>query len=126
MKNMTEPKISFEKRSTCPMSSWLELFGDKWTLLIIRDMAFFGKKHYKDFMVSEEKISTNILADRLKRMEEIGIITKVSNKANKLLNDYNLTPKAYAMAPIFEEIAKWSYNNISDVQEISIPSKMLV
>ena len=44
MKNMTEPKISFEKRSTCPMSSWLELFGDKWTLLIIRDMAFFGKK----------------------------------------------------------------------------------
>lgn len=123
---MTESKIHFNKRSTCPMSSWLELFGDKWTLLIIRDMAFFGKKHFKDFMQSDEKISTNILADRLKKLEEIGIVTKALNKTNKLLNDYVLTPRAFEMAPIFEEIAKWSSANIEDVQKVTIPKELLL
>lgn len=123
---MTDSKLEFNKRSTCPMSSWLDLFGDKWTLLIIRDMAFFGKKHFKDFIQSEEKISTNILADRLKRLEEIGIINKVTNKTNRLLNDYSLTPLAFSMAPIFDAIATWSHQHISDVQKITIPAEMLV
>ncbi|MFT5511699.1 MAG: DNA-binding HxlR family transcriptional regulator [Bacteroidia bacterium] len=118
---MSKTKIDFNKRSTCPLNSWLELFGDKWTLLIIRDMTIFGKKHFKDFMQSEEKISTNILADRLKKLEENGIVQKDSNKTNKLLNDYNLTPRALSMAPVFEEICRWSQDNIENVREISNP-----
>jgi DNA-binding HxlR family transcriptional regulator len=105
------------------MSSWLELFGDKWTLLIIRDMAFLGKSHFKDFMKSEEKISTNILADRLKKLEEIEIITKSPNPTNKLLNDYALTPRAYALAPIFEEVEKWSSVNIENVRKVEMPNQ---
>ena len=114
-------KLDFDKRSTCPLSSWLDLFGDKWTLLIIRDIAFFGKRHFKDFMASEEKISTNILADRLKRLEQIDIVTKTPNPTNKLLNDNVLTPRAYAMAPIFKAIAEWSEANIEKVRQVEFP-----
>ncbi|MFT5724557.1 MAG: DNA-binding HxlR family transcriptional regulator [Bacteroidia bacterium] len=114
-------KLDFEKRSTCPLSSWLELFGDKWSMLILRDMAFFGKVHFKDFMNSDEKISTNILSDRLKKLEETNFIVKSSNPTNKLLNNYTLTPRALSMAPVFKEIAFWSNQNIENVHEITFP-----
>lgn len=97
-----------KKRSNCPISCWLELFGDKWTLLILRDSIIFGRKNYKDFIEAEEGISTNILADRLKKLVEHGLMTKHIDEKNKLLVNYIVTEKGRALAPIFMEITKWS------------------
>ena len=95
-------------RSNCPINFVLETFGDKWTLLIVRDLMFKGKKSYSEFLESDEKISTNILADRLKRLEEHEIVEKTvaPNNLSKLL--YSLTPKGKDLLPIMLEITAWS------------------
>ena len=68
--------MSNSRRSDCPISFALDIFGDRWTLLVIRDLLFKGKSHYRGFRESEERIATNILADRLKRLEEAGIVAR--------------------------------------------------
>ncbi len=108
-----------ERRSNCPLSTWLELFGDKWTLLILRDIAFFGKKNFKDFVSSEEKIASNILADRLKHLLREGLITKTKNQQNKLLIDYHVTQKGMELLPIAEAIATWSNKYIKGTYKMS-------
>ncbi|MEM7369129.1 MAG: helix-turn-helix domain-containing protein [Bacteroidota bacterium] len=106
------------RRSDCPLSCWLEIFGDKWTLLIIRDIFAFNKINYKDFLGSNEGISTNILADRLKKLVEAGIVTREVDANNKLLINYNLSKKGRDMEPIFREIAKWAKIYIPDTKPI--------
>ena len=69
-------------RSHCPINFAQEIFGDKWSLLVIRDLMFKGKKYYGEFLASDEKISTNILADRLEKLEADGLITKSIDNAN--------------------------------------------
>src|SRR6187399_479586 len=65
-----------DSRSTCPISTALEIVGDRWTLLVIRDLMFAGKRHFREFLQSEEAISSNVLADRLNSLVENGIVTK--------------------------------------------------
>lgn len=108
-----------ERRSNCPLSSWLEIFGDKWTLLILRDIAFFGKKNFKDFVASEEKIASNILADRLKHLVQEGLVTKSQSESNKLIIDYNITPKGMELLPIAEAIANWSAKYIPNSYKLT-------
>ena len=86
----------------------LETFGDKWTLLIVRDLMFKGKSSYTEFLQSDEKISTNILADRLKKLEEHGVVEKniASDNRSKLV--YSLTCKGKDLLPIMLEITAWS------------------
>jgi DNA-binding HxlR family transcriptional regulator len=81
-----------KKRSLCGISSALDILGDKWSLLIIRDMIFHKKKSYTDFLNSKEKIATNILADRLLLLESEGIIIKHYDDENKSKFFYRLTP----------------------------------
>ena len=95
------------RRSKCPISSTLEILGDKWTLLIIRDLMFRGKKTYGEFLQSEEKIATNILADRLLILEQNGIVEKKAFPGNKVKNLYQLTPKGIDLMPILFEIILW-------------------
>lgn len=97
-----------KKRTNCPISCWLDLFGDRWTLLIIRDMLIFEKKTYKDFLESDEKISTNILADRLKKLVEQGVATKSVHPDNRLVFVYELTERGKSLEPVIMEIVKWS------------------
>lgn len=99
-------KIAF--RSDCPICVGLDVFGDKWTLLIIRDMLFSGKSSYGDFMSSGEKIATNILADRLDQLECAGILTRTPRPGNKTRIDYRLTAKGIDLAPVMIEIILWS------------------
>lgn len=106
--------LKMKRRSNCPLSCWLDLFGDKWTLLILRDILIFDKKNYKDFIGSKEGISTNILADRLKKMVEKGILTKKIDPDNKLLFNYEATEKGQSLKPILGEIVRWSNAHISD------------
>jgi DNA-binding HxlR family transcriptional regulator len=101
------------------MSCWLEIFGDKWTLIILRDMMVFGKRNYKDFINSNEKIATNILASRLRLLVENGIITKTKDTKNRLIINYEPTQKAYDLKPIFSEVMNWS--NVHVKETLSFP-----
>jgi DNA-binding HxlR family transcriptional regulator len=97
-----------KKRSDCPLSSSLDVFGDKWSLLIIRDLIFFKKCTYNDFLKSEEGIATNILASRLKALEENGVIEKLEHPESKAKILYRLTQKGIDLLPIIMEVYIWS------------------
>lgn len=97
-----------KKRSDCPLSCSLDIFGDKWSLLIIRDLMFGNKCTYNDFLKSAEGIATNILATRLKGLEENGIIEKSAHPDSKAKILYRLTPKGIDLLPIIMEIYTWS------------------
>ncbi|WP_276484270.1 winged helix-turn-helix transcriptional regulator [Paraflavitalea pollutisoli] len=95
-------------RSDCPLNYGLEIFGDKWSLLIIRDLMFFGKRHYSEFLESQEGISTNILADRLAWLEKQQIIVKKKSKEHKQKLIYSLTPKGIDLLPVIIAVGLWS------------------
>lgn len=97
-----------EKRSECPISSSLDIFGDKWSLLIMRDMIFYGKSTYGEFLKSEEKIATNILATRLLSLEENKIIEKLEHPDSKAKVLYKLTEKGIDLLPVIVEIQLWA------------------
>jgi len=86
----------------------LETFGDPWSLLIIRDIIYFGKKTYGEFLASEEGMATNILASRLARLEEQGILVKKPSGQDKRKEEYILTEKGLDLIPILVEMANWS------------------
>jgi len=97
-----------KKRSDCPLSCSLDVFGDKWSLLIIRDLMFEKKCTYNDFLKSAEGIATNILASRLKGLEENGVIEKSAHPDSKAKNLYSLTQKGIDLLPIIIEVYIWS------------------
>jgi DNA-binding HxlR family transcriptional regulator len=99
-------------RSGCPLASTLDIVGDKWSLLIVRDMLFQGKKTFKDFSTSPEGIAPGILSSRLKWLEENELITKQKLPANRKENIYSLTEKGIELAPIITEIILWSDKNL--------------
>jgi len=99
-------------RSGCPLASTLDIVGDKWSLLIVRDMLFQGKRTFKDFSTSPEGIAPGILSSRLKWLEENELITKQKLPDNKKENIYLLTEKGIELAPIIIEIILWSDKNL--------------
>ena len=103
---MNKKKVNF--RSDCPISTALDIFGDKWSLLIIRDMIFKGRNTYKDFLGAGEGIATNILADRLVILEYSGIISKHKHPESKAKVLYKLTAKGIELVPVLVEIIAWS------------------
>jgi DNA-binding HxlR family transcriptional regulator len=96
-----------EKRSDCPISSSLDIFGDKWSLLIVRDLMLHKNRTYGDFAKSQEKIATNILANRLQVLEDNGIIIKLPYPDNKVKSLYQLSQKGIDIIPALIEIALW-------------------
>jgi DNA-binding HxlR family transcriptional regulator len=101
-------KKKIEFRSLCPISTALDIFGDKWSLLVIRDILFKGKSTYGEFLNSEEKMATNILADRLLQLEAGGLVTKHPHPASKLKVLYKPTAKALDLIPTLVELIAWS------------------
>jgi DNA-binding HxlR family transcriptional regulator len=95
------------RQSGCPVAFSLDIFGDKWTLLVIRDLALLGKRHYGEFLDSPEGIATNILADRLNKLEQEKIISKTHDPANQTKYIYSLTEKGLGLLPILLEMAIW-------------------
>ena len=104
-------KIIFEDqddhRSGCPITCTLELIGDKWSLLLIRDIAVSSKLRYGDFESSPEHIPTNILADRLKRLVTNGVLKKISYQDRPVRYAYLLTKKGADLLPVLQDIANW-------------------
>lgn len=97
-----------KKRSDCPVSCSLDIWGDKWSLLIVRDLMFARQCTYGDFLKSDEKIATNILASRLQTLEENEIITKSDHPDSKAKVLYKLTEKGIDLLPIMIEINLWA------------------
>jgi DNA-binding HxlR family transcriptional regulator len=96
-----------QRRSDCPINFGLETFGDRWSLLIVRDIVYFGKKTYGEFLESDEGIATNILASRLAQLEQAGILVKKPYEADKRKDVYSLTEKGLDLIPILLEVASW-------------------
>jgi len=109
-----------QARSYCPQNLILEVIGDKWTLLIIRDMILDGKRYFREFLQSQEHIASNILSSRLKSLEEEGIIWKEPDPDHKQKIRYSLTQKGIDLFPIIMENAKWSlkYKPVNDSDAI--------
>ena len=109
-------------RSNCPISCSLDIIGDKWTMIIIRDMMVFNKKTFKDFAQSNEKIASNILSSRLKSLLKHKIIKKEKDPKNKKTNIYKLTNIGLDMAPIIIDLTLWSIKNIenSNLNQINL------
>ena len=111
---------SSKKRSDCPISSSLDVWGDKWSLLIVRDLMFGKQCTYGEFLKSDEKIATNILASRLLMLEENGIISKQNHPDSKAKVLYKLTEKGIDLLPLLIEINLWAekYSEIPESQKV--------
>ena len=101
-------KHTQHRRSDCPINFALETFGDPWSLLIIRDIVYFGKKTYGEFLESEEGMANNILASRMARLEQQGILVKQSSPSDRRKEEYGLTEKGLDLIPVLVEMANWS------------------
>ncbi len=98
-------KMKF-KRSSCPITNVLDMLGDKWTLLVIRDLVL-GKKRYQEFMASPERIASNILADRLKKLEASGLVTRRAYQQKPARYEYFFTEKGEGLKPVLGAIIVW-------------------
>lgn len=107
-------KPSSKRRSGCPVSRSLEIFGDRWSLLIIRDLMIRGARHFKDFQQSGEGIATNILADRLRKLQKAGIVSAEAGVTDGRTVDYRLTEKGISLAPVMFELLLWGAQHESN------------
>lgn len=106
-------RSSRTKRSDCPISSALDVFGDRWTLVVVRDLAM-GKSRYGELAAAPEKIPTNILADRLKQLEMYEVIERVAYQERPKRYEYRLTGKGRDLAPILQAMAEWGMKHTGD------------
>lgn len=113
-------------RSGCPINLTLEVFGDKWSLIIIRDMMFGNRRHFRELLSrNQEGIASNILADRLKRLMEEGMITRADDPSHKQKAIYSLTEKAIQLVPVFAMIGAWGRKHLPVTEELSIRAELL-
>ena len=103
-------------RSPCVFSNVLDIVGDRWTLLFIRDLMFFGKHEYKEFLNSPESIATNILAARLQKLTLAGIIDEIPHPENRSRKLYYLTDRGKDLLPLLIEMAKWGEKHLPEVE----------
>ncbi len=119
-------KTAHYSRSTCPLACALDLIGDHWTILIIRDLMFLGRHEYKDMLNGEEGISTNILSDRLKKLEENGIIDSIPHPDSGRRKLYYLLPKGKDLIHVLTYLARWSDRHLHDVVDIPHEKRALL
>lgn len=113
-------------RSQCPINLTLEIVGDKWSLLIIRDMMFGNRRHFRELLLkSDEKISSNILANRLKTLVEAGILTRVDDPSHKQKAIYSLTEQGIELLPVLAQMAVWGLKYLPVSEELGIRTKLL-
>ena len=107
--------MSTEFRCSCPITSAIDMIGDKWSLVVIKNMLLYNLKTFKDLSETNEKIATNILSSRLKALEAKGFITKTKPANNKKTNIYLLTDKGLSLIPIIIELAIWGDTNLNEI-----------
>lgn len=115
-----------DHRSGCPINLTLEIMGDKWSLLVIRDMIFGNRRYFRELLTkSEEGIASNILADRLKRLLEHGILSKADDPSHKQKARYSLTEKGIELLPILAQMAVWGRKYLPVSEELGIRAELL-
>jgi DNA-binding HxlR family transcriptional regulator len=105
---MPKKRAASKRRSGCPLNASVEMLGDRWSLLILRDMMLRGYRSFKEFLHSDEKIASNILADRLRRLESCGIIAMERDTSDGRKAFYALTSKGIDLAPVLAEMVLWA------------------
>jgi DNA-binding HxlR family transcriptional regulator len=104
-------------RSPCPIAAALDLLGDRWTLLVVRDLLLFGKKRFGELLASPEKIPTNILTDRLRRLEEAGIVTRVRYLESPPRYEYRLTSRGTDLFPVLRALIEWGNRHFPETAQ---------
>ncbi|MBR2690087.1 MAG: helix-turn-helix transcriptional regulator [Aquamicrobium sp.] len=118
--------MTLDRRSGCPINLSLEVFGDRWSLIILRDMIFGGRRHFRELLNhSMEGIASNILADRLKRLVELGMLTKADDPSHKQKAIYSLTEMSITLVPIMAQLGAWGRVWLPVTEELSIRAKLL-
>jgi DNA-binding HxlR family transcriptional regulator len=113
-------------RSGCPINLALEALGDRWSLIIIRDMMFGNRRHFRELQAkSEEGIASNILADRLKRLMGLGLITRADDPSHSQKGIYSLTEKAIELVPLLVEMGAWGRRHLPVSRELSVRAQVL-
>jgi DNA-binding HxlR family transcriptional regulator len=115
-----------EPRSYCPINLSLEIFGDTWTLLVLRDLMFAGKRHFRELLQSDERISSNILADRLARLVDNGLLTKSDDPTHKQKALYSLTEKSITLLPIIVQIGAWGSRWVPDAKKLDVRARKMI
>lgn len=113
-----------QKRSSCPLSLSLDILGDKWTLLIIRDLIFFKKQYYNEFLSSSEKIATNILSQRLKSLESQNFVSKTRDPLNRSKNIYKVSQKGLDLLPVLLELMLWGHKHSDSAPLVEIMNRI--
>lgn len=115
-----------QHRSGCPINLSLEVVGDRWSLIIIRDIIFGNRRHFRDLLThSEEGIASNILAARLKTLLEAGIITRADDPTHKQKGVYSLTEKGIELLPVLAQLSAWGYKYLPVSEELGIRARQL-
>jgi DNA-binding HxlR family transcriptional regulator len=113
-------------RSGCPINLTLEVLGDRWSLIVIRDIMFGGRRHFRELMSgSEEGIASNVLSDRLKRLVQTGLLSKRDNPAHKQKAFYSLTEAAIELVPLLAQMGAWGRRHRPASPELSIRAQLL-
>jgi DNA-binding HxlR family transcriptional regulator len=113
-------------RSGCPINLTLEVLGDRWSLLIIRDMIFGNRRHFRELLLnSEEGIASNVLADRLKTLVEAGVITKADDPEHKQKAIYSLTEQGIELVPVLAQLSGWGLKYLPVSEELGIRAQLL-
>jgi DNA-binding HxlR family transcriptional regulator len=113
-------------RSGCPINLSLEVFGDRWSLIILRDVIFGGRRHYRELLRgSLEGISSNILADRLRSLMELGMLTRAGDPSHQQKGIYSLTEMAIQLVPVMAELGAWGRRWLPATEELSIRAQLL-
>jgi len=113
-------------RSGCPINLTLEVLGDRWSLIVIRDIMFGGRRHFGELMSrSQEGIASNMLADRLKRLVEAGLLSRRDNPAHKQKAIYSLTEAAIELVPLLIQIGAWGRRHLPVTPELAIRAQLL-
>lgn len=115
-----------EHRSGCPINLSLEVFGDKWSLIVIRDMMFGNRRHFNELLSnSQEGIASNVLADRLQRLVELGLISRAPDPRHKQKVVYSLAEPAIQLVPVLAHLGAWGVRHLPASRELSARAKLL-
>ncbi|HLV04767.1 MAG TPA: helix-turn-helix domain-containing protein [Actinomycetaceae bacterium] len=115
-----------ERRSGCPINLSLEVIGDRWSLLVIRDIVFGRRRHYRELLTrSEEGIASNILGDRLRRLVDAGLLTRTPDPSHRQKRLYSLTEPAIQLVPVLAQLGAWGRRHLPVTPELSIRAQVL-
>jgi DNA-binding HxlR family transcriptional regulator len=115
-----------QARSGCPINLSLEVLGDKWSLVIIRDMMFGNRRHFRELLNrSDEGIASNILADRLHRLTEHGLVSRAPDPSHKQKVIYSLTEPAIQLVPVMAHLGAWGRRHLPVTRELSVRAELL-